>query len=105
MNTELKNNIKILQQCVVDCRNCLTEMAGTESFNDCPLCCIQCIDACEVVIKMITSKSNYMKQYALLCAEICDYCADHCDEHSHEHCKLCAKTCRECAKACRDLAA
>ncbi|MBU2927162.1 four-helix bundle copper-binding protein [Winogradskyella psychrotolerans] len=96
--------IKINQQCIIDCRVCLIKMAGIESKNDCPKCCIQCADACEALIKMITSDSAYVKQYALLCAEICEYCADHCEEHNHEHCLECAKSCRACAEACRKIA-
>lgn len=105
MNVELKNKLKNIQNCLVDCRICLTEMAGKKSMNDCPKCCIQCMDACDVLIKMITSDSAYVKQYALLCAEICEYCADHCEEHDHEHCKKCAESCRACAKVCLEIAA
>ncbi|WP_179353820.1 four-helix bundle copper-binding protein [Winogradskyella vidalii] len=105
MNDTYKSIIEINQQCITDCKNCITEMAGKESHNDCPDCCVQCVNACDVLIKMMTAESAYVKQYALLCAEICDYCADHCEEHEHDHCKQCAKTCRACAEACRKIAA
>lgn len=105
MKATYRNAIEACQKCIVDCRICLTEMAGKESMNDCPKCCIQCIDACDALLKMMTSDSAYVKQYALLCAEICEYCADHCEEHKHEHCIECAKSCRACAEACRKIAA
>ncbi|GGW64131.1 uncharacterized protein DUF326 [Winogradskyella epiphytica] len=105
MKSLYKEVIEACQKCLVDCRVCLTEMARRESVNDCPKCCIECMDACDVLIKMITSDSAYIKQYALLCAEICEYCADHCEEHNHNHCQACAKSCRECAEACMKLAA
>jgi len=105
MTSELRNSIEIIQNCLTDCRICLTEMAGKESKNDCPKCCIECIDACDVLIKKMTSDSAYVKQYALLCAEICEYCTDHCEEHDHEHCKKCAQSCRACAEECQKIAA
>ena len=105
MKAIYKHVIEACQKCIVDCRICLTEMAGKESMNDCPKCCIQCADACDTLLKMITSDSAYVKQYALLCAEICEYCADHCEEHKHDHCIECAKSCRACAEACRKIAA
>lgn len=105
MKTIYKDVIETNLECIIDCRICFSEMSGKESFNDCPKCCIQCADACDMLIKVMTSDSVFVKQYALLCAEICDYCADHCGENEHEHCKTCAETCRKCAEACRKIAA
>lgn len=105
MNSMYQPLIETLQTCIIDCRVCSIEMAGKESKNDCPKCCIECVDACEALLKMITSDSAYIQQYALLCAEICEYCADHCEEHTHDHCKACAKACRACAEACEKISA
>ncbi|WP_256867504.1 four-helix bundle copper-binding protein [Winogradskyella forsetii] len=80
-------------------------MSGQDSKNDCPKCCVECMDACDILIKKIASNSTYVKQYALLCAEICEYCADHCEAHDHEHCKNCAASCKACAEECKKIAA
>ena len=53
-------------------------MAGMKSMNDCPICGVQCIDACLVSIKMMAADSNYAVQYAKFCADICDWCAEQC---------------------------
>ena len=78
-------------------------MAGKESMNDCPKCCIQCIASCEVMLQMAISDSKWVKQYAKLCGEICLYCAEQCQQHAHDHCKKCAESCRQCAEACLAL--
>ena len=80
-------------------------MAGTKSMNDCPKCCVQCIDACLVAIKMMAAGSDYANDYCKLCADICDWCAEQCSEHEHKHCQKCAESCRTCAEECRKMAA
>ncbi|MFT4565057.1 MAG: hypothetical protein ACJA1A_002634 [Saprospiraceae bacterium] len=101
----MKKCIEACQQCLVDCKICLTKMAGQESMNDCPLCCVQCIDAVNASLNFMLAESKWSKEYCELCAEICEYCADQCEKHDHEHCKKCAESCRACADACRKMAA
>lgn len=80
-------------------------MATLESMNDCPLYCVECIDACYICIKMMAADSRFTKQYCQICAEVCAWCADQCGAHDHEHCKNCAESCRKCEELCRKMAA
>lgn len=101
MESKYKNCINACQQCLVDCQYCLVQMAGKESMNDCPSCCIQCIDAGSICIKFMVADSLFVKDYLRLCAQICEWCAEQCQAHNHEHCKLCATSCMACADECR----
>jgi hypothetical protein len=79
-------------------------MAGRESANDCPRCCIDCADVCELCVRVIASESAYAPEVCRLCAEICSWCARQCGEHGHEHCRRCAVACRTCAQECERAA-
>ena len=93
-------------ECLVDCKVCLSKMVGMKSMNDCPYCCIQCIEVLQATIGLMAADSKFSKQQCALCAEVCDYCAALCAEHTgHEHCMRCAETCRKCAEECRKMAA
>ena len=105
MITNYESCIKACQECFIECQNCLVQMAGKESMNDCPLCCIQCIEACLVAIKFMIADSKFTPEYCRLCALICEWCAEQCNQHEHEHCKICAASCLACAKECRKHAA
>lgn len=103
VNSKYQDCIDACQKCIVVNQDCLINMAGQKSMNDCPKCCVVCIDACYVSVKMMAADSQYAEQYCKICAEVCDYCAGQCAEHDHEHCQACAKACRECAEACRKM--
>ena len=89
MFNNYESAIKAWQQCLIDCQNCLTQMAGKESSNQCPYCCMICIDACLVCVKSIVAQSPFTKKYCRLCAEVCEWCAQQCREHDNEHCQAC----------------
>jgi hypothetical protein len=97
--------IKACQQCWIDCRYCLAQMAGKQSDNDCPKCCLLCVDACLICIKFMVAEGPLTKEYCRLCAEICEWCAEQCEQHDHDHCKACAESCIACAQECRKLIA
>lgn len=105
MMTEYEKCIKACRLCFLDCQKCAVQMAGKESGNDCPNCCLQCLDACLLCIKFLFAGSQFSKAYCLLCAEVCDWCAQQCQVHDHDHCKVCAASCVICADACRAYAA
>lgn len=96
--------IQECQACVAACQECLYEMATCDSSNDCPKCCIECSDICELCAKAMARGSKYAEQYCQMCAEICDWCAEQCEQHDHDHCQKCAKACRACAESCRSMA-
>lgn len=95
--------VEACQACMIDCQACLMAMATKESMNECPRCCIQCIEACQVALKMMVADSQWAAAYCGLCAEICAWCADECAAHDHDHCQRCAESCRRCADACHAL--
>ena len=95
--------IEACQRCLVDCQDCLMQMAGKKSMNDCPACCVQCVAACQVCIQMLAGGSRFAGDYAALCAKVCTYCAEQCEAHDHDHCQRCATSCRACAEACAAL--
>ncbi len=93
----IQEYIDICRQCMIDCVSCAYEMAGKESMNDCPKCCIECADACEMCMKMMIRGSKWANDYARICSEVCEWCASQCGQHGHDHCKKCAESCRRCA--------
>ena len=97
--------IEVCQQCLIDCKVCLAEMAGKKSMNDCPYCCVQCIEVLQASIGLMAVGSKFAAEHCALCAKICEYCAEQCAAHDHEHCKRCAESCRKCAEMCRSMAA
>ena len=97
--------LEACQECLIDCKVCLAKMAGQKSMNDCPYCCVQCIEVLQASIGLMAVDSKFAKEHCALCAKVCDYCAELCDAHDHEHCKKCAESCRKCAEACRAMAA
>ena len=90
-----------LRQCIQDCMNCLTRMTHTASNNDCPNCCIECVQICEITSKAFTQNSEFIRKYMKLCAEVCDWCASQCEAHPYAHAQTCASSCRECAHMMR----
>jgi len=80
-------------------------MIGKESKNDCPRCCLQCVEACQICIKYMIADSRFVKDYCLLCAQVCEWCAEECAQHDSEHCQKCAASCLACAAECRTYAA
>jgi len=103
MNSKYHSCIEACQKCFIDCQNCIVNMAGQESMNDCPNCCIQCVDNCLTTIKLLIADSPFISKQAALCAEICEWCAEQCQQHDHDHCKICAESCLVCAEECRKL--
>lgn len=93
--------IEACLRCMRDCTICLNEMAGTASDNDCPKCCIECIDICDITAKALIRNSKYTVDYLHLCAKICDWCAKQCGAHENDHCQACAESCRKCAAMCQ----
>ena len=97
--------IDICHRCAADCYHCLSEMAGMESPNECPKCCIDCSTLCQTAAALMAAGSPYFKEICRLCAEACERCAAACAEHDHDHCQRCAASSRRCAEACRSMAA
>jgi hypothetical protein len=97
--------IEACQACAVACTDCLTQMAGMKSHNDCPRCCFQCAELCRVTVSLMAAHSRFAGRVAAICAEACSWCAEQCSEHEHDHCKRCAESCAECAEQCRLAAA
>lgn len=96
--------IEACQQCIIDCQNCLGEMLTVSSSNDCPKCCLECAEICELCVRLLTRGGKFSQEICKLCAEVCDWCADQCGAHEHAHCQKCAASCRSCAEACRQMA-
>lgn len=97
--------IAACQACIVDCAVCLYAMSEHASDNDCPTCCFECFEMCELTVKALAGGSALAESYAKLCAEVCEWCAEQCSIHPHDHCVRCAKSCRRCAAECRKIAA
>ncbi len=57
-------------ECLIDCKVCLTKMVGMKSMNDCPYCCIQCIEILQATIGLMAADSKFTKQQCALCAEV-----------------------------------
>lgn len=100
-----RKSIEACQVCAVACEACLDKMLAQESDNDCPQCCRECADICNLCVRAMARDSKYVLQYCELCAEICDWCGEQCGVHEYTHCQHCAETCRQCANECRSVAA
>jgi hypothetical protein len=105
IETKYQSCLEACQECLIDCKVCLAKMAGMKSDNDCPYCCIQCIEVLEATIGLMAAGSKFSKEQGELCAKVCDYCAEECAAHDHDHCQRCAESCRKCAEECRKMAA
>lgn len=97
--------LEACQRCLIDCQVCLAKMAGRESMNDCPYCCVQCIEVLRASIGLMAAGSQFSAAQCRLCAEVCMYCAEQCEAHDHDHCQRCAESCRKCAELCGQMAA
>ena len=51
--------LEACQACLIDCQVCLAEMAGKKSINDCPYCCVQCIEVLRASIGLMASGSKF----------------------------------------------
>ena len=105
LNVNYLDCLEACQRCLIDCKVCLTKMAGMESMNDCPWCCVQCIEVLQASIGLMAAESKFAAEHCALCAKVCEYCAEQCAAHDHDHCQRCAESCRECAAECRKMAA
>ena len=105
LNSSYVKCIEACQECLIDCKVCLAKMAGKKSMNDCPYCCVQCIEVLQASIGLMAVDSQFAAEHCALCARVCDYCAEQCAAHDHEHCQRCAESCRKCAETCRGMAA
>ncbi len=105
LNVKYIDCLESCQKCLVDCKVCLSKMATMESDNECPYCCVQCIDVLQATIGLLAAESKFVKEQCQLCAKVCDYTAEQCAAHEHDFCQRCAESCRESAEACRKMAA
>ncbi|TWU36193.1 hypothetical protein [Novipirellula artificiosorum] len=105
---KLKDCIAALHGCIASCHACAYEMAGNPKLamsiaNDCPKCCIDCADMCEMFVRALSRKSPYWQPYRTWCQVICEWCADQCGEHYEECCIECAEHCIKCVAALNEL--
>ncbi|MDX1364079.1 MAG: four-helix bundle copper-binding protein [Arenibacter latericius] len=105
MELKYQDCIDACLKCIKDCEYCLIQTAGMESKNDCPKCCILCIEACTTTMKFLMADSSFAKEYCRLCAEVCQWCAEQCGQHDHQHCEDCANSCVKCMEECRKILA
>lgn len=103
MESVYLEGIEACRKCIQDCEYCLIQMAGMESKNDCPLCCILCIESCSATLKFLMTESNFSKGYCALCADVCQWCAEQCGQYDHKHCEDCANSCVKCMEECRKI--
>ena len=104
LSARMQECIAACQTCLIDCKHCLAQMAGHKSMNDCPYCCVQCIEVLTASIGLMAVGSKFSAEQCALCARVCEYCAEQCEQHDHEHCRQCAASCRQCAELCRVMA-
>ena len=95
--------IEACRKCIADCQYCLLQMSGRESKNDCPLCCILCIESCSAALQFLMADSQYAKEYCNICAKVCQWCAEQCAQHDHKHCEDCANSCVKCMEECQKV--
>ena len=50
-------------ECLKDCENCLHEMIGKETDNDCPWCCRECVDICGLCARAMARDRKYASKY------------------------------------------
>ena len=98
---DAKNYNEVLRQTIQDCMKCLTRMKSVESHNDCPNCCIECVQICEITSNELVQGSKFAANYMELCADICDWTADQCGEHPYAESQVCAESCRNCSQLMR----
>lgn len=94
---------EVLQQCIKDCMNCLTEMVRNSIEEDMQSHCVECVQICEITSTAILHESSFRVKYMYLCADVCDWCADECEKYDLGSSQICAKSCRECAKELRAI--
>jgi len=98
---DAKNYNEVLRQTVQDCMKCLTRMSRVESHNDCPNCCIECVQICEITSNELIQESKFATRYMELCADICDWTTGQCREHPFAESQACANSCRQCSELMR----
>jgi hypothetical protein len=103
MESVYKEGIEACLKCIRDCEYCIIQMAGMDSKNDCPLCCVLCIESCSSALKFLMAEHKLVKDYCGLCAEVCQWCAEQCGQIDHEHCEECANSCVKCMEECRKI--
>lgn len=107
MTTRWDNCIEACRDCAIECERC-TDACLDEKDVTAKSRCIKlnrdCVAACMLAIRLMTSGSSFAEEFCRVCAEICQACADECAKHDTEHCKRCAEVCRRCAEECRSMA-
>lgn len=102
MAMDTTNYNEILRQTIQDCMKCLTRMTRVKSQNDCPNCCIECVQICEITTNELIQESKFAPKYMELCADICDWTASQCREHPYAESQACAISCENCSAVMRE---
>lgn len=95
--------IEACQECAIACEACLAALIDKESGNDCPRCCLECVDICTLCARAIARESRHLEEYCRICAEACEWCATQCRQQHLDVCRRCAEVCDNCAVECRKI--
>ena len=64
-----------------------------------------CADACLLTARLAAQESEFIVEYAALCAEVCHACSEECLAHAEvESFRQCATACLRCDQACQRMA-
>ena len=83
------------QRCIAHCLVSFVE--GDTELAKCASKVHEMQAICGAFSYLLAANSEYLKEYAGICASVCKDCAKECREHDEHH------ECRECAEACDDI--
>ena len=82
------------QRCISHCLASFRE--GDTELADCAAKANEMLAICDAFSYLVTSNSEYIKSYAVVCEQVCADCEKECLKHKqHIECKACAVACAD----------
>lgn len=85
--------------CLETCEKCLEDCLNADPVGRaaCIRACRDCIDACNLVTRLVARESPLTEEARRLCWLACEACARECEAVG---CSACGTRCRHCATSC-----
>src|SRR3546814_9908754 len=88
-NSMFASCIQACSNCALVCETCASACLREDDVKMMARCIEldrDCADICRLAATLMSSESEFAKEFCALCAKICRACGEECEKHQVEHC-------------------
>jgi len=88
------SGVKALTECIHLCK-LASKVCLEYKQKDSALICVECAEICDLTVKFISCRSEFLRHVLNLCKLVCKRCEQECIKINDQHCQDCAKACKK----------